>query len=88
MNEIKNKSGDDSKGVEIHVTAYSGYKANERPLYFMLGSKRLNVKKILDRWFGQEHDTFKILADDGQEYLLKWHRFLDKWSLAKHGKGP
>jgi hypothetical protein len=73
----------DSRGQKIEVTAYSGYKANERPASFVWSGKRLEVKGILDRWYGQEHDYFKVLAEDGRTYLLKWHRSLDIWFLVK-----
>lgn len=68
---------------KIEVTAYSGYKANERPLRFQLDDRRLEVKGVLDRWYGQEHDYFKVLASDGRVYLLKWHRCIDIWFLVK-----
>jgi len=64
---------------EVEVTAYSGYKANERPLYFIMEQTRLEVEKIVDRWYGVEHDYFKVLADDGRLYLLKWRRSSDCW---------
>lgn len=62
---------------------YSGYKANERPLYFMLENRKLSVQNLIDRWYGVEHDYFKVLADDGKVYLLRWHRTLDVWFLLK-----
>ncbi len=68
---------------KIEVVAYSGYKANERPLYLVLDEQRLEVKKTLDTWYGVEHDYFKVLADDGKVYLLKWHRSLDLWFIEK-----
>ncbi len=68
--------------IEIDVVAYSGYKANERPLYFIAARQKLEVKEVLDRWYGQAHDYFKVIADDGRPYLLKWHRLSDKWFLA------
>ena len=71
----------DSKYIKAEVSAYSGYKANERPLYFMVDQQKFQVTKILDRWFGQDHDYFKVLADDGQVYTLKWHRYLDVWFI-------
>ena len=88
MNEFEKNPGDAPKVIRIEVMAYSGFKANERPLYFLLDHKRLDVKKVLDRWFGQEHDYFKVLADDGREYLLKLNRFLGTWFLVKAVKGP
>jgi len=69
--------------VKIEVAAYSGYKANERPLYFTLWQIKLGVVEVLDRWYGEEHDYFKILADDGKVYLICWHRIEDSWFLVK-----
>lgn len=68
---------------KIEVIAYSGYKSNERPLRFVLNDKSVEISGVLDRWYGEEHDYFKVLADDGCVYLLKWHRSLDIWFLVK-----
>lgn len=68
---------------KIEVVAYSGYKANERPLCLILDEQRLGVKRTLDTWYGVEHDYFKVLADNGKVYLLKWHRSLDMWFIEK-----
>jgi hypothetical protein len=69
------------RNIEVH--AYSGYKANERPTAFMIDNRMLNVSHIIDRWYGLEHDYYKILADDGAVYLIKWHRIPDLWFLVK-----
>jgi len=71
------------QGTKIEVGSYAGYKANERPIYFVLEGRRLQVIEILDRWYGLEDDWFKILADDGRIYLIKWNRSLDTWLLVK-----
>lgn len=73
----------DSLPKKIEVGAYSGYKANERPLYFILDGQKLEVQNIIDRWYGVEHDYYKVLAQDGRVYLLRWHRTLDLWFLEK-----
>ena len=73
----------DRQYIKIEVAAYSGGKANERPLYFVRDRKKFQVTKILDRWIGQDHNYFKILADDRQVYTLKWHRYLDIWFILK-----
>ena len=73
----------DSLPKKIHVIAYSGYKANERPLYFILDHEQIGVQDIIDSWYGVEHDYFKVLAENGKVYLLKWHRSLDLWFLEK-----
>jgi hypothetical protein len=32
------------------------------------------VEQIMDRWRGPEFEFFKVLADDGKGYLLKYDR--------------
>jgi hypothetical protein len=64
---------------EIKVQAYSGYKGNERPLCFSMEGKELVVDHILDRWYGEDYDYFKVLADDAEIYLLKRDRETDRW---------
>lgn len=67
----------------IEVTAYSGYKADERPIAFAVDGRRHDVCHIIDRWYGLESDTFKVLADDGKIYLLSRDRLQDAWFLTK-----
>ena len=74
--------------VKIEVEAYSGYKANERPLSFVLDQKKRVVVNVMDRWYGEEHDYYKVLADDGRIYLIRWHRLLDLWFLVKIMETP
>ncbi len=74
---------DEPQCRKIDVVAYSGYKANERPVLFVLDDQKKEVKEIKDRWFGPDHDCFKVLADDGCVYLLKWQRSSDKWFCEK-----
>ena len=69
----------DAHSRRIEVIAYSGYKANERPMYFFVDHQKKEVKQSLDRRYGQDHNYFKVLADDGCEYRLKWHRASDMW---------
>ncbi|MBL7177741.1 MAG: hypothetical protein ISS66_18120 [Desulfobacteraceae bacterium] len=68
---------------KIEVAAYSGYKANERPISFTVDNRKVEVRDIIDRWSDAEHDNFKVLADDGKIYLLRWQRTSDLWFLEK-----
>jgi len=68
---------------KLQVESYSGYKANERPTLFCLKDRRVGIVDIIDRWYGTNHDFFKVLADDGRVYVLKWQRFTDEWFLVK-----
>ena len=71
--------------VKIEVVTYSGYKANERPLSFMLDSRKRDVTEVVDQWIGPDYDYFRVIADDGLLYLLKWNRSLGRWFLEKKG---
>ena len=68
--------------MQVRVECYSGYKANERPVRFYLGKRKLEVMELLDRWYGEDYDYFKLLADDLSTYVLKYYRFEDHWELV------
>lgn len=73
----------DSTPKKIEVVAYSGYKANERPISFIVDNRNVAVRDIIDRWYDVEYDHFKVLGNDGKIYLLRWQRTSDLWSLEK-----
>ncbi len=79
----ENRKRTDEFPKKVKVNAYSGYKANERPLSFVMDRKTIEVLEIIDRWYGVESDYFKILGQDGMLYILKWHRLLDVWLVVK-----
>ncbi|MFC1579377.1 hypothetical protein ACFL4N_00520 [Thermodesulfobacteriota bacterium] len=67
----------------VSVMGYSGYRLNERPLSFVLDGRELQVVNIIDRWHGEDYEYFKLLADDGRVYLLKWDRLDDAWFVVR-----
>ena len=86
----KRFSGDnDSVGVlmKITVSAYSGYKANERPCRFELESHAYEVEEVLDRWYGPDSLYFKVRADDQNLYILRYASSSEEWSLESFRQG-
>lgn len=74
------------KFEKIQVKAYSGYKANERPVSFEYRGKNHTVLDIADRWYegyggGAALDYFRVQADDGRQYLLRYNSLFDVWSI-------
>ena len=71
--------------MELHVECYSGYRADERPLRFSFMARpdapKLEVKDILDRWYGLGYQCFKVVADDGNTYILRHEFSEDCWRL-------
>lgn len=74
----------------IQVESYAGHKADETPRRFYREGEWLEVTEVADRW--QEGggkpewpiaDYFKVLAEDGCEYLLKHDREADQWFTVR-----
>jgi hypothetical protein len=78
--------------LPLKVECYAGYKADERPLRFTLGSahaaRTLEVKEVLDQWYGVGYRCFKVLADDGDIYILRHQEPEDVWSLDSFRRCP
>ena len=71
--------------LHLQVECYSGYKGDERPLRFSFGDKpggqALEVKQVLDQWYGIGYQCFKVLADDGNFYILRHQQAEGNWVL-------
>lgn len=67
--------------IALAVECYSGYTADERPVAIRIGGKRVTVKEIVDRWYGQDHAYFKLTGEDGVLYLIRQDRRHDTWEL-------
>ena len=68
----------------IEVECYSGYRAHERPTRFALSGAWRQVIEIEDRWYGPSSLYFKVRADDGDLYILRYDEDQDIWSLAAY----
>jgi len=70
-----------ARGIIIQVTCYSGYRGDERPVRFSIGEKEFQVMEIVDRWYGPGYSSFKVKADDGNSYIIKYDEAADGWEL-------
>lgn len=65
----------------IKVRSYSGFKADEKPLSFSIGDRTLKVEEVLDNWYGEGHEYFKLRAEDGYVYIIRHDTGRDEWEL-------
>ena len=79
----------------LHVVCYSGRKADERPLRFQLDDHEYLVEEVVDQWYGLDDTFFKIVASDGNLYVLRRRPSAPEgeWSLEsfrdlKRGRTP
>lgn len=68
--------------ITIKVNAYSGFKGAQRPVSFSIGEKTFRVVEVLDGWYGEQHEYFKVEADDGCVYIIRYDREADEWELT------
>jgi len=67
---------------DIRVECYSGYRGEETPRRFWLGSRCIEVLKVIDRWLAPDHRYFKVQADDGGTYILRHDPHSDQWDMT------
>ena len=67
--------------MKITVLTYSGYKADERPASFVLGSVEYRVVEVIDRYYNPDEDIFKVKASDGCIYIIGRNLKGDFWEL-------
>jgi hypothetical protein len=68
--------------IPLTVECYSGSTADERPVAFRLGGRRISVTEVVDRWYGEDHAYFKLIGQDGMRYLIRQDRTSDTWELV------
>lgn len=68
--------------IEIKVACYAGYRAEETPRIIWFQSRKIEVKKVLDRWLDPEHRYFKLLGDDGAIYIIRHDMNTRAWELT------
>jgi hypothetical protein len=57
-------------------------RASEGPRRFVLGEETIEVRDLLDRWYGGDADYFRVRGGDGHLYVLKYLRTDDRWELS------
>jgi hypothetical protein len=73
--------------MKIRVSCYEGYTSEEMPRSFFLGDRRFEVAEILDRWRGEDHEYFKVVASDGNRYILRRNWVQEEWEITLFTSG-
>ena len=68
--------------MKIKVYCYEGYKARETPRILLLGERRIEVIKVVDRWRGEDHEYVKLTGSDGNLYIIRYSAGSDEWELV------
>ena len=68
--------------MDVRVECYAGYRGEETPRRFWLGSRAVAVLQILDRWLAPDHRYFKLRGDDNGLYILRHSPYDGHWELT------
>lgn len=74
--------------MEIQVQCYAGYRGEETPRAFWIGSRRVAVVAVLDRWLAPDHRYFKLAGDDDGVYILRHDPARDRWEMTLFQASP
>jgi hypothetical protein len=70
----------------IRVECYAGYRGEETPRNFWLGSRKIEVREIQDRWMAPDHRYFKLVGDDDSVYIIRHDMETLDWELIFYRK--
>jgi hypothetical protein len=73
--------------MHVEVECYAGYRADETPRVLRLGTRRVQVVDVIDRWLAPDHRYFKLRGDDGATYLVRHDAERDEWELTVYLRG-
>ena len=65
----------------MKVQCYAGYKGEQHPQRFTLGEQVLEVREIQDQWYSPSSQYFRVLASDGNIYVLRHDQEKEVWTL-------
>ncbi len=68
--------------MNLIVESYAVPYRDAEPRAFFLGQRRIQVIEIIDRWLAPDYGYFKVLADDGANYILRHDLPTDTWELT------
>ena len=70
------------RNLAIRVECYAGHRGDETPVRFYMGERKIEVLEVLDRWLAPDHRYFKLKADDGGVYIVRFDGATGEWELT------
>ena len=68
--------------LTLRVGCHAGYRGEESPLRFHIGTRTIEVVEVIDRWLSPDHRYFKVLGDDDGVYILRYDTSSNLWELT------
>ena len=71
----------------LDVQCYSGYRGEETPRRFQIGSREIEIVDVIDRWLGPDYRYFKVRGDDSGVYILRHDVASQRWEMTMFDSG-
>jgi hypothetical protein len=68
--------------LTLHVECHAGYRGEETPRRFHIGTRNIEVIEVIDRWISPDHRYFKVLGNDEGIYILRYDTSTNRWELT------
>ena len=68
--------------MTLRVECYAGHRGEETPRRFCLGSRRIEIVEVIDRWLAPDRRYFKVQGDDDATYILRHDAGSGTWELT------
>ncbi len=66
---------------EMRVECYAGYRADQRPIRFILRGHVFEITEVQDQWYSHGAVYFRVRTEDGDYFVLRHDEAQDVWSL-------
>jgi hypothetical protein len=66
---------------DMRVECYAGYRADQRPLRFILRGRAFEITEVEDQWYSPEAIYFRVRTLDGDYFVLRHDETQDVWSM-------
>ena len=68
--------------LTLQVECYAGYRGEETPRRFTIGTRGIEVLEVIDQWLAPDHRYFKVKGDDDGVYILRHDVASNRWELT------
>jgi len=68
--------------LSLRVECYAGYRGEETPRRFTIGTRGIEVLEVIDQWLAPDHRYFKVKCDDDGIYILRHDVASGRWELT------
>jgi hypothetical protein len=68
--------------VSVTLPPDAGQNDDTRPVSFSVGDRLFLTRAIIDAWHGVDHTYVKLVANDGNLYVLRHDLETDAWEMV------